>query len=114
MAGNVYSTYEMAKEKAEERMKELETDIFICESRYLSGREFVLKTRDELKHNSYLYILMLPFRHRFMDKDNAKREASIYASRKGKPVYTDKKVVVEKGYEIIKYHYLTYREPCLT
>lgn len=114
MANNVYSNYELARFKAEERMKELETDIFICESRYLSGREFVLKTREELKCNSYLYMRMLPFRHRFIDKDNAKREAEVYASRKGRPVYVNKKIVVQNGYDIIKYYYLTYIEPCLT
>ena len=115
MAGNVYSTYELAKTMAQERMKELETDIFICKSAFQSGEEFTLKTIDEMmKCNTHLHVIGLPFRHRFKSKPNAEREASRLASRKGRPVYVKKKTEVENGYLKIKYYYLTYKEPCLT
>lgn len=109
MAGNVYSTYELAREKAQERMKELEQDIFICHSKYKSGEEFILKTRDELTCTTYLYMLALPFRHRFGNKSNAERESGIFASKKGKPVYVKKKTEKVNGYDIIKHYYLTYK-----
>ena len=114
MAGNVYSTYELAKAMAEERMTELEQDIFICQSSYKSGVEFTLKTKDELTCNNYLYMLELPFKHRFKKKENAEREAGKFASKRGKPVYFDKKTSIEHGYTIIKYYYLTHIEKCLT
>ncbi len=110
MTGNVYSTYDLAKDKAPEKLGELEQDIFICKSKYLSGEEFTLKTRDELTCSTYLYMLALPFRHRFRNKDNARREAGVFASKKGRPVYVKKKIEKQNGYDIIKYHYLTYIE----
>ena len=114
MAGNVYSTYELAKEMAEERMRELEQDIFICRTKFKSGEEFTLKTRDEMmKCNSYLHVIGLPFRHRFKIKKNAEREASVFASKKGAPVYVKKKTYQEKGYTKTSHFYLTYVEPCL-
>jgi len=114
MAGNVYSTYEMAKEKAQERLIELEQDIFICKSTYLSGEEFILKTRDDLTCRTHIYMVEVPFRHHFADKKNAEREASVFASKKGRPVYVKKKVEVKNGYPFTKYYYLTYKEPCST
>jgi len=114
MAGNVYSTYELAKTMADERMKELETDIFICKSTFRSGEEFTLKTRGEMmKCNTYLHVIGLPFRHRFKSKPNAEREASMLASRKGRPVYVKKRTEIENGYIKIRHYYLTYKEPCL-
>lgn len=110
MTGNVYSTYELAKSKAEEKIKEEEQDIFICKSSYKSGTEFVLKTRDQLTCNTYLYMMSLPFRHHFTTKQNAEREASVFASKKGRPVYVKKKTEIQNGYTIIKYYYLTYQE----
>ena len=84
MAGNVYSTYETAKEMAGERMKELEQDIFICKSKYKSGEEFTLKTIGEMMAcNVHLHIIRLPFRHHFATRGNAEREASRFASKKG-------------------------------
>ena len=59
-------------------------------------------------------MLALPFKHKFKNKKNVKREASIFASKKGRPVYFDKKISIEHGYPIIKYYYLTYKEKCLT
>lgn len=115
MANNVYSTYELAKKMAEERQRELEQDIFICESRYLSGKEFTLKTRDQLmKCSDFLYMLPLPFRHHFSTKKAAEREADVFASKKGRPVYVKKKTKIENGYEKILHYYLTYKEPCST
>ena len=111
---NVYSTYELAKERAKDKMREIEQDIFICHSKYKSGEEFTLKTRDELTCNAYLYMVALPFKYRFRQKKNAKREADVFASKKGKPVYFDKKIETMNGYPIIKYYYLTYIEPCST
>ena len=113
MAGNVYSTYELAREKAEERMKELEQDIFICCSKFASGQEFTLKTRNQVL-GDYLYMLELPFRHRFQDKKNAEREASMFASKKGRPVYVKRRTETINGYVVTKHFYLTYKEPCLT
>ena len=113
MAGNVYSTYEKAKEMAEDRQRELETDIFICPCKYKSGKEFVLKTRDQV-FGGYLYMLELPFRHHFKDKTNANREADIFTSKKGRPVYMKKKINIMNGYPVISYFYLTYKESCST
>ena len=113
MAGNVYSTYEKAKYMAYERMKELEQDIFICHSAYKSGEEFVLKTRNEMSCTSYLYMLELPFKHKFKNKKNAEREASTFASKRGKPVYFNKKINLINGYNKISHYYLTHIE-CLT
>ena len=112
MAGNVYSTYELAKKMAEERMRELEQDIFICSSKYQSGREFTLKTRDQV-FGDYLYAQMLPFIHHFKSKSNAEREAGVFASKIGKPVYFDKRTELVNGYNKIKHYYLTHVEPCL-
>ena len=114
MAGNVYSTYELAKEKAVERMDELEQDIFICKTEYLSGTEFTLKTQSEMHCGSYLHVISLPFRHHFTTKANAEREASRFASRKGVPVYVLPKKELVNGYNKILYYYLTYKEPCST
>ena len=113
MAGNFYSTYELAKSMAQERMRELEQDIFICHNKFLSGEEFTLKTRGQV-FGDYLYMVSIPFRHRFKSKPNAKREASVFASKKGKPIYFDKKTEVENGYVKTRYYYLTYKEPCST
>jgi len=115
MANNVYSTYDLAKEMAQERQRELEQDIFICRSSYLSGEEFTLKTRDQLmKCSSYLYMLELPFRHHFKTKQSAEREADVFTSKKGRPVYVKKKTYEENGYIKTSHYYLTYKEPCLT
>jgi len=114
MVGNVYSTYDLAKEKAIDKMNELEQDVFICHSKYISGEEFTLKTRDELTCNNYLYMVEIPFRHRFKDKSNAQREASIFASKKGRPVYIKPRRKIISGYDIIQHYYLTYIEPCST
>jgi len=111
MANNVYSDYETAKEKAHERQKELEQDIFICHTKYPSGNEFTLKTRNELTCGNYLYMLKLPFTHRFASKKNAEREANRIAGIEYKPVWVDKHTEEENGYTIIKYYYLTYT-PC--
>ena len=114
MAGNVYGTYELAKEKAHERMKELEQDIFICHTKYPSGQEFTLKTKSEVGCGDYLYMLQLPFRFKFSSKETADREASNFASKKGAPVYVKRKTAIENGYKKTLYFYLTYKEPCLT
>ena len=114
MAGNVYSNYELAREMANERMQELETDIFICRSQFKSGEEFTLKTRYEMgRCTNYIYHLELPFRFHFKNKKNADRESEVFASKKGRPVYFNRKTNIESGYVVTKYFYLTYKEPCL-
>ena len=109
MTGNVWSTYDLAKSKAEEKMDELECDIFICHSNYLSGEEFTLKTREEV-FGDYLYMVEIPFRHRFKTKPNADREAGIFATKKGRPVYVKKRRKIINGYNTIQHYYLTYIE----
>ena len=70
--GIVYTTYELAKEKAIEMMEELEQDIFICSTKFPSGEEFVLKTCNELMHcTKWLYLQEVPIDHKFINKDNA-------------------------------------------
>ena len=101
MAGNVYSTYPMAKTMAEERLKELEQDIFVCKSKYLSGEEFTLKKRDEITCGNYLYVLKLPFGFHFATKKNADREANRIADAENKPVWVDKKIEIKNGYPMI-------------
>jgi len=113
MTGNVYSTYELAREKAHEKVKEIEQDVFICSCSYRSGKEFLLKTRSEVI-GDYLHIVELPFRHKFRTKQNADREASKFASKKGRPVYVRQKRKIISGYDFIDYYYLTYIEPCST
>ncbi len=97
MAGNVYSTYGLAKKMAEERLKELESDIFICHSKYRSGEEFILKTRGEV-FGDYLYMLQLPFNHHFKKRDNALRESKQFEEKLGKPVMIEKITYEENGY----------------
>ena len=99
MAGNVYSTYDLAKVKAQERMIELEQDIFICSCEYKSGKEFVLKTRKEMMNGgSYLHIVLLPFNHKFKDKHNAVREADKFAKQLKKVVTIKRNTYEENGY----------------
>ena len=109
MTGNVYSTYVLAIDKAWDKMDELEQDVFICQSNFRSGQEFTLKTRCEVSGN-YLYMVEVPFRHRFRTKANAEREAGVFATKKGRPVYVKKKRKVIKGYDMILHYYLTYKE----
>ena len=110
MAGNVYSTYELAKKMAYERQAELEQDIYICHTKYKSGQEFLLKTEDDLTCGNYLHIVPIPFRFHYKSKPNAEREASKFASKKGRPVYVRTKSEIQNGYRKIKYYYLTYKE----
>lgn len=113
MTGNVYSTYELARDKAQEKLKELEQDIFICSCSYKSGKEFVLKIRDEMMNGAdYLHMVKLPFKHHFKSKSNAEREAEIFASKKGVPIYVGKKTDLVKGYNNIAHYFLTKKEPC--
>ena len=99
MAGNVYSTYELAKDMAEERMVELEQDIFICHTKYRSGEEFVLKVKDEMMNcGDYLYVQKLPFNHRFKKRDNALRELKRFEVKLNKPVMIEKHTYEENGY----------------
>ena len=104
MAGNVYSTYDLAKKKAHERMKELETDIFICRSKYQSGEEFALKTKKEVREcGTYLHIIKLPFGHHFKNKHNALREARRFEEELGKPVRIQKHTYEENGYTLFSH-----------
>ena len=99
MAGNVYSTYELAKSMAQERMKELEEDIFICPRDYPSGKEFVLKVRgDMMACATYLYMLELPFNHKFKNKKNAEREAKRFEKKLNKRVKSKRYTYEENGY----------------
>ena len=99
MAGNVYSSYELAKIMAEERMKELETDIFICRSKFKSGEEFILRPRSEMAEcNSYLHVIQLPFNFRFRDKLHALRESKVFEQKTGKPVMIERHTYEENGY----------------
>ena len=110
MAGNVYSNYPLAKDMAEERMDELEQDVFICKVNYHSGNEFVLRTKDEMmRDGDFLYHQMLPFKHKFTFRDNALREAKKFAKKLKKRVLIDRVTYTEKGYEKISHHIL-----CLT
>ena len=99
MAGNVYSTYELAKKMAQERMKELEEDIFICSCNYKSGKEFVLKIRGDMMNGSdYLYMLELPFNHKFKNKHNVAREAKRLSTKINKGVTIQRHTYEENGY----------------
>ena len=99
MAGNVYSTYELAKEMAQERMKELEQDIFICSCKYKSGQEFVLKIRSEMMSGAdYLYMLKIPFNHRFKNKHNVAREAERFSKELNNYVAIQRHTYEENGY----------------
>lgn len=99
MTGSVYSTYELAKDMAEDRMKELEQDIFICHTKYRSGEEFVLKIRDEMMNcSSYLYMQKLPFNHRFKNKHNVAREAERFSKEMGNYIAIERHTYEENGY----------------
>ena len=101
MAGNVYSTYELAREMAEERMKELEQDILICRTKFISGEEFTLKTRDEMMQCSdYLYMVQIPFNHHFKKRDNALRESRVFEEKLGKSVMIEKITYEQNGYTL--------------
>jgi len=62
----------------------------------------------------YLYMLAIPFRHHYKNKANATREADMFRSKKGRPVYVKKKIKIINGYPFMDYYYLTYNEPCST
>lgn len=107
MAGNVYSTYELAKAMAHERMKELEQDIYICRTEFKSGEEFTLKTRSEMMScASYLYIVQIPFKHKFKKRDNALRESKAFEYKLGKPVIIEKHTYEENGYNKFSHYSL--------
>lgn len=110
MAGNVYSTYELAKESAEERMNELEQDIFICSCKYNSSTEFVLKTINDMMTNAdYLYAQKLPITHHFKLKKNAIREAERFSEELNRYVAIQRHTYEENGYN--KFSHFTL---CLT
>ena len=99
MTGNVYSDYQLAKDKAQSKMKELEQDIFICSCDYQSGKEFVLKVRAEMMNGAdYLYVLKLPFNHKFKNKYNAAREAERFGVELKKKVKKVRHTFTENGY----------------
>ena len=107
MAGNVYSTYELAKEMAEERARELEQDIFICRTKFRSGEEFTLKTCNEMRScNTYLHMVKLPFLHHFKTKTNAKREAEKFPQKHDIPPCAEPFIEVISGYPTILHYYI--------
>ena len=107
MAGNVYSNYSLAKNMAEERMGELEQDIFICKVNYHSGQEFVLRTKDEMMRlGDCLYHQQLPFRHKFNTWDNAVRESKKFRKKLKKKIRIDKITTEDKGYELFSHYAL--------
>lgn len=108
MAGIVYTTYEIAKEKALEKMEELEQDIFICSSRYPSGEEFILKTRYELMFcTKWLYIQEIPVDYKFKNRENAEREAMIKRKKTGKRfILIDTIRIKQNGYNNLSHYEL--------
>ena len=99
MVGNVYSTYELAREKAVDKMIEEEQDIFICRCTYKSGEEFILKTRRQMiSGGDYLYVVKLPFDHMFKEERNAIREAGRFSQEKGRDITIQKHCFKENGY----------------
>ncbi len=46
------------------------------------------------------------------NENRGEREAKVFASKKGKPVYVKKRTAIENGYIKIKHYFLTYKEPC--
>lgn len=107
MVGNVYSDYDLAFEKAHDKMNELEQDIFICKCEYKSGTEFVLKTRKELVSNgNFIYHLRLPFGHHFKVRENADREAMRFQDIMGKHINVMKHTYLENGYTKLSHYSL--------
>jgi len=110
MTGSVYSTYELARDMAEDKMDELEEDIFICSCNYKSGKEFVLKTRGQMMTGGdYLHMVKLPFNHRFRNKHNVAREAERFSKELNKYVSIHRHTYEENGYD--KFSHFTL---CLT
>lgn len=102
--GDVYSCLEVAQDMAHDRIEQLETDIYICEVSYHSGKEYVFKTRDEIKFG-YLMCLHISINHHFVSKENAMREALAMKNRlKKKCIFVDTIKQVEKGYETISHY----------
>lgn len=108
MAGIVYATYEIAKEKAIEKMEELEQDIFICLSHYPSGNEYILKTRNELMFCSkWLRIIEIPIDFKFTNKENAEREARMIRKKTGKKyILIDTVKIKQNGYNKFSHYEL--------
>jgi len=107
MVGNVYSTYELAREKAIDKMIELEQDIFICRCTYKSGEEFILKTRRQmLSGGDYLYVVKLPFDHMFKEERNAIREAGRFSQEMGKDITIEKHITKINGYPFLSHYSL--------
>ncbi len=112
MAKNVYTTYELAKDMAEERMNELEQDIFICSVNYPSGKEFILKTYSELMScANWLYMVELPFKHQFNTKGNAVRESKRFAKKMDKEIEVEKITYEENGYNKFSHYTLCLTSP---
>ena len=104
--GDVYSCLQTAKNMAADRAEQLETDIYICEVGYHSGREYVFKTREQLKFG-HLICLHISIHHKFKDKDNAIREGRAMKKRLGKRfIFVDTIKQVDKGYETISHYKL--------
>ena len=104
--GDVYSCLDTAKDMAQDRIESLETDIYICEVCYKSGKEYVFKTRDEIKFG-YLMCLQISINHKFLCKENAIREGGAMKKRLNKRfVFVDTIKQVDKGYETISHYKL--------
>ena len=99
IARNVYTEYEMARRNAIHKMNLDEQDIFVCQVKFPSGVEFVLKTECEMiSGGEFLYHLRIPFRHKFNCKHAAVRESGKFETP-GKPVGVERHTITEGGYE---------------
>jgi len=93
----VYSKYELAINAAQQRVDDLERDLYLCCVNYPSGCEFVLK--DKLpKGFSYIEKIDLPFNHNFRLQKNALREAYKFEAMMGITVKVERKTVKQNGY----------------
>jgi len=110
----VFSTLQGAKDAIERYCIEMEQDVFIYETEYPCGFEYVLKLRNEISFPdspAIKFAYFLPITWAFKIKDNAIREAEVWANRTGKIIFVEDHMDYVKGYRRITHYTLTDKMP---
>ena len=101
----VYSSYELAIESAQDKVEELECDLYLCEVNHPSGKEYTLK-RSICEGFSYLKYFELPFKHHFVTEKSARKASKVVEKKRGKKIGVRAKYETVKGYKVLLYFYL--------
>lgn len=115
-----YSTEEKAINAIPKFCQKKEQDCFVYRVVYTSGEEYSLRTRDGILNEEselIVYKFYLPINHCFCEgdkqtaRDNAMREANVWAERLSKNITIDSHYKFERNYKIFSHYTL---EPCST